>query len=176
MHRYINIFILLFFIVNLPAQSEDTKYILHDRCINLLYKPAVSYFSQTDISVYRDSRGIIIRFELKDPYLEYNGISAETQKRIEQVGKFLAKIKNAAIIEVHTAKISNGPNKLKNWEVSAVIAGNIENALRNEINTAGNQVHSVGYGEFLPENNTPNNGGKLLNRVDIIILCNVNGE
>ena len=65
---------------------------------------------------------------------------------------------------------------LKNWEISAVIAGNIEKALFDENNTLKSRIHSVGYGEFLPENNTPNNGGKLLNRVDIIILCNISGE
>jgi len=156
--------------------SEDTRFILHDRCINLLYKPAILYFKNSNIYVLRDSRGIIIRFEIKNPEKEYYNISYETSENIKKVVSFLAKIKNAVIIEVHTAKTNAGWNNLKNWEIASVIAGNIESEVRNTRKLSNMRIHSVGYGEFLPENNTPNNGGKHPNRVDIIILCNISGE
>ena len=161
---------------SVPASCEEIKFILHDRCINLLYKPAIAYFNNSGIDVMRDSRGILIRFKIQNPAEEYTSISEKTKSNIKYIEKFLAKIKNVVIIEVHTAKITGLNEAVRNWEVSAVIAGNIERAFLNENVSLRNRIHSIGYGEFLPENNTPNNGGKLLNRVDIIILCNISGE
>ena len=90
----------------------------------------------------------------------------------------MAKIENPAIIEVHIVdfpeeKISN----LKKWEFSTVFANNIEAIITKPAGIIDqNKINSIGYGEFLPEKNTPNNGGKNTNRVDIIILCNISGE
>lgn len=156
--------------------ADDTMYILHDKCINSLYEPAVMHFENSEISVLRDSRGVILRFKLDSPIDEYTLLTAKTGEKLYKIRDFLAKIKNPVIIEVHTAEDSTGNIRAeKNWEISAVIAGKIETAVCGE-DIPVNRVHSVGYGEFLPENNTSNNGGKLLNRVDIIILCNINGE
>ncbi len=168
--------LILFTMVCNFACCEEIKYILHDRCINILYKPAVAYFKDSNIRVLRDSRGIILRFELKNPDSEYVEFSDETKQNIKKIAYFLAKNKNAVIIEVHSSVASNSSCNLKNWERTAVIAANIENVVRSGMQKADKLIHSVGFGEFLPENNTPNNGGKLLNRVDIIILCNVSGE
>lgn len=169
--------IFMILLLEMPVFSEDVKFILHDECINTLYRPASLEFKNSEISVYRDSRGIILRFELKNPEKEYVRLSKETVSNLIKVEYFLAKIKNPAIIEVHTIMFSkNLSRSLKNWEVSSVIAGKIENVLCGKNKSLNNRINSVGYGEFLPENNTPNNGGKLSNRVDIIILCNVSGE
>ena len=170
--------LLFFFICSINyAFCEDIKFILHDKCINILYRPATVYFNNSEISVYRDSRGIILRFELKDVAEEYFGLSESTIKKLIKIQDFLAKIKNPVIIEVHIADmLSENHGNLKKWEISAVIAGNIRQVLsKNNIQT-NRQIFAVGYGEFLPVNNTSNNGGKNFNRVDIIILCNVNGE
>ena len=176
MRKYFAVLFLLLFNI-MPVISEDIKFILHDKCINALYKPAVLDFENSKIAVYRDSRGIILRFELKNPEEEYFNLSEETLSNLINIEHFLAKIKNAVIIEVHTVILSrNKLQNLKNWEISSVIAGKIEKTLCSKNNLLNNRIHSVGYGEFLPENNTPNNGGKLSNRVDIIILCNVSGE
>ena len=68
-------------------------------------------------------------------------------------------------------------NNLKKWEVSTVIANKIEAIItKPEGVIPQNRINSVGYGEFLPAKNTPNNGGNYLNRIDIIILCNISGE
>ena len=52
----------------------------------------------------------------------------------------------------------------------------IEEILLKKGRISHNQLKSVGYGEFLPSKNTPYNGGKNEGRVDIILLCNINGE
>ena len=172
--------IVLFLIINLffinKTFAGETKFILQDKCVTDLYNYATEHFKDSEIYVLRDSRGINLRFELPNPSLEELKLSCDTSAKILKIEDFLAKIKNPAIIEVHTAenKFSNS-NNTKNWELSAVIAGNIEDLVCAE-RVSNIRIHSVGYGEFLPENNTPNNGGKLLNRVDIIVLCNISGE
>ena len=99
-------------------------------------------------------------------------------KVFQEIEYFLAKIENPAIIEVH---IRDFPQeeilKLKKWEISTIMANNIEALVTKPIGTIDqNRINSIGYGEFLPAKNTPNNGGKSSNRVDIIILCNITGE
>jgi flagellar motor protein MotB len=159
------------------ALGEDTKFIFRNKCINILYRPAIIYFNNSEIRVYRDSRGIILRFELKNVKEEYKKLTGDTINKILKVQDFLAKIKNPAIIEVHVSDILfEDFENLKKWEISAVIAGNIGRIMRTNISQTDRQIFTIGYGEFLPANNTSNNGGKNLNRVDIIILCNINGE
>ena len=90
----------------------------------------------------------------------------------------MAKIENPAIIEVH---IENFPKKeglnLKKWEISTIMANEIEAIITLPVGSVKQeQINSIGYGEFLPAKNTPNNGGENLNRIDIIILCNIIGE
>ncbi len=75
-------------------------------------------------------------------------------------------------MEEHSPKKSF---RFKDWEISTVIANNIEKEIRKSDKNIGDRIYSVGYGEFLPKN-TPNNGGKLSNRVDIIVLCKISGE
>ena len=173
--------ILLFFIFYFANTcfSEEFKYILKDKCITELYNAANFEIKDSDdISVIRDSRGIIIRFPIDNPADEYDDISPKTHKNIVLIKNFLAKIKNLVIIEVHT----DGAKKelirgLKNWEVSTVIANNIrETVIKSDNIQDKDRIFSVGYGEFLPLKNTPFNGGKFLNRVDIIVLCNISGE
>jgi len=176
MQKFMIVIIVLSLIIS-PAISEEVKYILHDKCINILYRPAVMYFIDTEIQVIRDPRGIILRFGLIDPEDNFYKLTNQIENRLKKIEYFLAKIKNPAIIEVHTAKnIYTNTDGLKSWEISAVIAGNIEKAICKKGNVLNTRIHSVGYGEFLPENNPPNNGGKLSNRVDIIIMCNISGE
>lgn len=174
------IFIVLF--INLFASTlnciaaEDTS-ILHDTCINELYQPAAEIFKNSDIYVIRDSRGLILRFALDNPLLEYGKLSIKTLNRLEEINSFLAKIKNPAIIEVHSSVTKTKTSvQTANWEITTVIANEIESSLCELSDDLKNRIHSVGYGEFLPAKNTPNNGGKLQNRVDIIILCNISGE
>lgn len=168
--------ILLFFILYFTnaCLSEEFKYILRDKCITELYNAAVSEIKDDNILVMRDSRGIIIRFSISDLTGEYHNISPETLKNIVVIKNFLAKIKNLVIIEVHVGELSSG--ELKKWEISAVIAGKLEQAVCDSDMALKERIYSVGYGEFLPAKNTPNNGGNFLNRVDIIILCNISGE
>lgn len=169
----ISIFLFLI-IFTIPVIAEDTKPILHDSCINALYMPASVYFMYDNIHILRDSRGIIIRFQIEDPVAEYKALSQTTIQKIAKIESFLAKIKNLAIIEVHIGEII--PANIKNWEISAVIAGNIERIVCTNNRELKERIYSVGYGEFLPAKNTPNNGGNFLNRVDIIVLCNISGE
>ena len=95
-----------------------------------------------------------------------------------KIKEFLSKIENPVIIEVHTENVSQSNTRfLKNWELSTVIANNIESVMLEQSDRDfRNRINSIGYGEFLPSKNTSNNGGKYANRVDIIILCNISGE
>lgn len=173
MHKHYK-FIVFILIFSLPVWAEDVKYILHEECINALYKPAILFFNNDKIYPIRDSRGMILRFQLEEPMAEANNLSKKTIQKLLKIESFLAKIKNPVIIEVHIEDIVS--DNIKNWEISAILAGNMEKALLQGNSRLKNRVHSVGYGEFLPAKNTPNNGGNFTNRVDIIILCNISGE
>ena len=172
-------FIIIYFFIALLTDcvlANDYKYILHDSCINALYNPAVICFKNTDISVVRTPQGIILTFELINPEQEFYCLSENMIEKMSKIEYFLAKIKNPVIIEVHIEDpFPNRPYGLKNWEVSTVIANNVEKEFRRSDKNIRDRLHSVGYGEFLPKN-TSNNGGKLLNRIDIIILCKISGE
>jgi len=160
------------------AFCSEYLYILNDKCINNLAENAEKYFNQTPVSVIRDSRGIILRFGLESPENEYNALSGSTCKNIIYISQFLAKNKNPVIIEVHTNNFSPANSfEIKNWEMSVVIANNIEELMHRTDwgENLGGKIHSVGYGEFLPLN-TSNNGSNSAGRVDIIVLCNISGE
>ena len=163
----------IFIILNFNAvHSNEYQYILDDGCINELYFSAEKFFKNTDIKAFRDSRGIILRYEIKNILSEFYSPDVNNYKKLEN---FLAKIENPAIIEVHTGDFSS--ENLKNWEISTIIANNIEAIITKPYGSVDqNKINSVGYGEFLPAKNTSNNGGKYLNRVDIIVLCNISGE
>ena len=105
-------------------------------------------------------------------------MSAKTITNLKNIEKFLAKNKNPVIIEVHTDKdtLPKGIN-VKNWELSIVISNNIAHYILESCKGIHKEtISSIGYGEFLPQKNTSNNGGKIANRVDIIVLCSINGE
>ncbi len=178
MNKFKNFFLILFLLNQSICYSDTFKYILHDKCINMLWNQAQLEINNDDIAIIRDSHGIILRFSIENLPYEYYNLSSKTIKNLKSVEQFLAKIKNPVIIEVHTDGASKDIIKgLKNWEVSTVIANNIESTMSAlDKETKREQIISVGYGEFLPSKNTPNNGGKFLNRVDIIILCNISGE
>lgn len=177
MHKFTKILFIFIFLSECVFAS-DYRYILHDPCINTLYNDAYIYFKDSDIEVLRIPQGILLRFKLNKYDTDNLCLSSDTQKIIRNLEKFLAKIENPAIIEVHAGDISGiGHGRLKSWEISSVIANQIETELINtERRIETHRLHSVGYGEFLPPKNTPYNGGNYLNRVDIIILCNIIGD
>lgn len=128
------------------------------------------------ITVLHEIRGTVFRFELKNPEAEYHALSLDVYSKIKCIEYFLAKIKNPVIIEVHTNKVPEGMN-IRNWEFSSVIAGKIEDAFLCGVpKISSDRIYSIGYGEFMPDINTSNNGGKSSGRVDIIILSSISGE
>ena len=169
-------FVLLFKI--LACYSADALYILDDNCIEELFYGANNTIQNRNIEIDRDSRGIILRILLQNPTQEYECLSPETTQKLSEIKEFLAKIKNSAIIEVHTEMVEPFKEKeLKNWELSSVIASRVEaEILKDSDNIDVSRIKAVGFGEFLPAKNTPYNGGNISNRIDIIILCNVTGE
>ena len=177
MHKIITLLITLAFLI-LNVFAEEFQYILHDNCIDKLFLTAEKSLNTEDIEVLRIPQGIILRFEIKNPLTEYENLSSETLKKIAKIEYILSKIKNLVIIEVHTGDFSSRNSKNpKNWEISTVIANKIEDKFfKSGEGLDRNRILSVGYGEFLPPKNTPYNGGKYINRVDIIILCNISGE
>lgn len=158
--------------------AQEYYYILNDKCIVNLAENAQNYFYNSPINIVRDSRGIILRFELEHPEIECNRLSINMYSKIIKIKEFLAKINNPVIIEVHVNEISvNECKKLKKWEVSTLIANNIETVIKNKNGIiVKNRINSVGFGEFMPDKNTSNNGSNYPNRIDIIILCDINGE
>lgn len=170
------IFYLCFFII-LSTPANEYKYILNERSLNEIYLPAIAYFKDTDINVIKIPQGIILRFFITDIVEEYYEITSNTMLKINKIKNFLANFQNPVIIEVHTERtLPNTLLSLKKWEVSTVIANNIEKMVKKLNINSDKKIRSVGYGEFLPMKNTPNNGGKSLNRVDIIVLCEISGE
>ena len=174
-----NFFIVLFCLANISSavNSAEYIYIFNDECINSLYKNAENDFKNTDIKVIRDSRGVILSFEFCCPKTEYQNITTSTCRNILKIKSFLAKIKNSAIIEVHTDKLLKDVDNRSNWEVSTIIANQLESVVvDNKLGISSSRIKSVGYGEFLPSQNHLSNVENYLNRVDIIVLCNVQGE
>lgn len=170
----------LFFILYTCNQTfaKEYTYLFNDKCIEYNYTNAKNIITDSDINIIRNAIGLIIRFEIKNPYQEFYNLSYDTMNKLKKFEKFLAKYKNPVIIEVHTEKFKNESEKgIRNWELSTVIANNIEEYLTKIAKTiSSNKISSVGYGEFLPAKNTSNNGGKYSNRVDIIIPCSISGE
>ena len=171
--------IIIFTVILLTLVSEGKElYILNDNCINVLFLQANNSVKSSEIEILRDSKGIVLRMIIDNPEEEYNTLSQKICKNLTIIKDFLAKIENAVIIEVHT-KVAKLPDegKIKNWELSTVIANRVEQEiLKNSGNMDVSRIKSVGYGEFLPAKNTPYNGGNISNRIDIIILCNITGE
>lgn len=169
---------IIIFIISNSVFGTEYKYILNEEYINRVYEPAKIYFKDSEIDVIKEAQGVILRFELENPTKEYIKLSKNTINKTYKIEYFLAKIKNFAIIEVHTKDYAqSNENELKNWEISTVIANNIESYIyKSGKGISRDRLISIGYGEFLPQKNTPNNGGKYDNRVDIIILCNINGD
>jgi len=173
------LFIFIFILILTPkAQAEEFQYIFNDTCIKELYDEAEKDINDDNINIIKDSRGIILRFKLENIDDNFRDLTPKTIENLSKIRDFLAKIKNLAIIEVHAEEIKNKKRaELKNWEISTVIANNAEQFMTKSASGIEiSRIVSVGYGEFLPEKNTPYNGGKYLNRIDIIVLCNVSGE
>lgn len=173
---YLIILFIMFLILQCSAQ--EYLYILNDSCILDLYSKAEEFFQNSPVLVVKDPHGLLLRFELKEPESEIECLTTQTYENVIKIEQFLAKMNNPAIIEVHTNEISHQRcKKLKKWEISTLIANNIEAVmLKSRGRLARNKIRSVGFGEFLPPKNTSNNGGNYINRVDIMILCDVNGE
>lgn len=177
MKLFVKIFFLIIFTIQ-PCFAQEYLYILNDGCILDLYSKAEEFFQNSPILVVKDPHGLLLRFEIKNPEVECESLSNETYQKIFKIEQFLAKMNNLAIIEVHVNEISKeGCKNLKKWEISTLIANKIEAViLQPKGMIARDRIHSVGFGEFSPPKNTSNNGGKYINRVDIMILCDVNGE
>lgn len=129
-----------------------------------------------NIEIIKDVRGVILR--IKEDNLEdnYYGLTRNIMKKLDCIEYFLAKIKNPVIIEVHTRKLPLNLG-IKNWEFSSVIASNIGDYLLNShAGILADRIMPVGFGEYMPDINTSNNGGKKSDRIDIIILYSINGE
>ena len=172
------IFIILIFFISINISlAKDYIYILNSKESNEIYNNAINHFKTSQISVFKDIRGVVISFYIEDLEQDYTNFSKKTIQNLEKIEYFLAKNKNPVIIEVHTTEIplENSKN-LKNWEISTIIANKIEVFLRKRVHFSNLEIKSVGYGEFMPSKNTPNNGVKNKGRVDIIILCSINGE
>lgn len=167
------IFILLTFLH--PCCFADSLFFLSDRCNQDLYDLAENYFSRYEyIYAKREIRGIVLSIELKPN--QYRCLDKETKEKLNIIKNFLAKIKNPVIIEVHTKDVPEDL-RLKNWEYSTVVANNIEDVFIKEApKLPVDRIHTVGYGEFMPDRNTSNNGGKNTERIDIIIVCSLSGE
>ena len=172
------LYITLVFLLSFQASfATEYIYIHNDKNLNKLYNEANDFFKDTGIIVYKEIRGVGLVFSLKNIENEFVEITNGTKIKLNKIENFLAKIKNPAIIEVHTDKnFQSGLYNYKNWEITTVIANKIEEVLIKRGNLDRSRIKSVGYGEFLPIKNTSNNGVKPNGNVDIIILCNIDGE
>lgn len=155
----------------------ENLYVLNDLGINNLYIKARKNISSPQIEIIKDVRGIVLRFKLQNSARECEYLSQNTIKNLQYISRFLEKIPNPVIIEVHT-KLQKCTNpRLKNWEISTIIANSIEDTILQSCGKIKkDRLYSVGYGEFLPAKSTLNNVDTFFDRVDIIILCSINGE
>jgi hypothetical protein len=179
LQKYIILLFLTICLVENKAYCiEKYQHILNETCYTKYETESIKTIKDPDIIILKEAIGIIIRFEIKNPIEESYCLSTKIIYYLKEIEKFLAKIKKSAIIEVHTEVFAlDKRREFKNWELSILIANKIENYLiQNSSTITKNNIKSIGYGEFMPAKNTPNNGGKYSNRVDIIIPCSINGE
>lgn len=171
------VYIIFIFLLFSGVSYAGGVYILGDSVSASLYSSAKTALSGCgDLELTEDIRGIVIRIPLESPEENYYSISSALSAKLRCIEYFLVKIKNPVIIEVHTDKVPEYL-RMKNWEFSSVIAGNIgEEFMHYTPKIPVERIYTVGYGEFMPDINTSNNGGKSSNRIDIIILCNKSGE
>lgn len=180
MNKFFVLLILFIFFNNicLKCNAEEYLYILNEKELISCYERVLSDIDNSQVEILKSPLGVIIRFELDNPLQEMVELSSKTKNILRLIEKTLAKNKKTAIIEVHTDKNTLlRDSELKNWELSTIISNKIEDYfLKNNLSINRKNISSIGYGEFLPVKNTSNNGGKYYNRVDIILLCNINGE
>lgn len=166
--RIIILLLILLFFSQITFAENSPIYILDNS------KQVLSHCDE--VIVKKDVRGIVIRIEVENIENNYYSLTKKLREQLDCIEYFLAKIKNPVIIEVHTEKILPDLN-LKNWEFSSVIAGNIGDYLiKSGTGISAERILPVGFGEYMPDINTSNNGGKYTNRVDIIVLYNMDGE
>ena len=179
LQKHLLLTVIFFLFTNISTMcAEKYQYILNDPSILKIHLEASETINHPEIFIIKDAIGIIIRFKIDNPIEELCWLSRKTINSLKEIEKFLAKIKKPAIIEVHTEKfVFDNRREIKNWEVSTIIANNIETFFIQNSNTISKEdIKSIGYGEFMPAKNTPNNGGKYSNRIDIIIPCSISGE
>ena len=178
MKLLIKFFIIFLFNFVLKLDAKEFLYILNEPSIKELSEQAETFFKNSDVSIIREPRGVKLRLYFDYEIIECKKINTSILTEIIKIKDFLAKIKNPAIIEVHTEKFSEKEIcNLSNWEISTIIADKLESIIISpEMGLTRERIKSVGYGEFLPPKNTSNNGGKHTNRIDIMILCNLDGE
>lgn len=177
MPRILLIFLSFIYFLQPILAAEEPVYILNDSITNCIYDETKTALALCKgVEVKKDIRGTLIRLELTDAEANYYQITDDMKEKLNCLEYFLAKIKNPVIIEVHTEKVP-AETGLKNWEFASVVAGNVGDfLLKHNSGISAERIYSVGYGEFMPDINTSNNGGKYTNRVDIIILCSISGE
>jgi chemotaxis protein MotB len=125
------------------------------------------------LSITRESRGLIIR--LKDAVLFDAGsdiIKVNAQITLDKLAGVLKDIPNSIRIEGHTDnKPINTARFPSNWELSTARSTNIVRYLINKHKFNPKNLSAVGYGEYMPLKNNPNNKDQSANRrVDIVIL------
>lgn len=178
LHKYLILFIAFCF-TNIKAIGiEKYQHILNEPCLTSFQAKAIEYINDTNITIIKEAMGVTIRFRIENPMEEFYHLSSQTIDILKKIEYFLAKIKKPVIIEVHTEVFGLESKKgIKNWELSTVIANKVETFLiQNSSTITKENIKSIGYGEFMPVKNTPNNGGKYSNRIDIIIPCSISGE
>ena len=146
--------------------------------VDNMYKDSKEYFKTENIDITKESRGVKLEFEYEFKVCKYDKLNSTICDNISKIEYFLSKIKNPVIIEVHADMFdTDNISVFRTWEVSTVIANNIELLLSKPCGGLDNKrIKSVGYGKFSSKKNTSNNGGNCLIRVDIIILCSISGE
>ena len=178
MKHFKKVFIIFLLNFALKLNAKEFLYILNEPSIKELSEKAETFFKNSDVTIVKETRGVKLRLYFDYEIVECKKFDINILSEIIKIKEFLAKIKNPVIIEVHTEKFSEKEIcNLSNWEISTVIADKLESIIITpEMGLTRERIKSVGYGEFLPQKNTSNNGGKHTNRIDIIILCNLDGE
>jgi chemotaxis protein MotB len=123
-----------------------------------------------DLSLTREPRGLIIR--LKDAVLFDAGsdiIKNNARITLDRLAGVLKDIPNSIKIEGHTdnkpIKTSRFPS---NWELSTARSTNIVRYLINNHKFNPNKLSAVGYGEYMPLKNNPDQAAN--RRVDFVVL------
>jgi len=158
-------FLFLFLVSVFCCGFSTTEDISQSKIENILGGKLKEHIVFTEVP-----RGLIISIDENVLFDSCNTkIKKESLYVLDEIANLLKKLKNICVIENHTQ--DRCTTDIKSWETSMMRSGNIAEYLTKYKEIPHEQIFDIGYGEFMPFNETVNpKANELSNRVDFVII------